>query len=97
MAGNNKSGRKNFAEELRIIERYSDLSEDFFGFLKKMFESKSKIDKKWASERIEKAYIRMIPQDLNLGGQNNNPVITKEVGKMSEDEIDEYLKIKMQK
>lgn len=62
-------GRKSYFEELQIAQRYADLSEDYFKFLKEMYASEDKADKKWASEQLAKAYTKMIPQDFTSGGQ----------------------------
>ena len=64
-----KTGRKGFGEELELIRRYSELSDKYFAFLIEMYESGDKADKKWACERLEKAYVKMIPQDLTSGGE----------------------------
>lgn len=68
----NKGGRKSYFEELNIADRYSALSEPYFKFLKKMIESEELADRKWAAERLEKAYVKMIPQDVTSGGQPVN-------------------------
>jgi hypothetical protein len=68
----NKGGRKSYFEELNIADRYSALSEPYFKFLKKMLNSKELADQKWAAERLEKAYVKMIPQDVTSGGQPIN-------------------------
>lgn len=73
----NKGGRKSYFEELNIANRYALLSEPYFAFLKKMLASKDKSDKKWAAERLEKAYVKMIPQTLQ--GDPENPLYVKEV------------------
>lgn len=62
-------GRKSWTEELQIAGRYSALSKPFFRFIKKMLESEDKNDQKWAAERLEKAYVKMIPQDITSGGK----------------------------
>jgi len=62
-------GRKSWVEEMEIKKRYSELTEPFFAFLKEMYESDDKADKKWASEQLSKAYIKMIPQDITSAGQ----------------------------
>lgn len=69
----NKGGRKSYFEELNIANRYSLLSEPYFTFLKEMLESKDKTDKKWAAERLEKAYVKMIPQKIS--GDTESPLI----------------------
>ena len=68
----NKGGRKGFGEELQIIERYSALTEPFFVVLTEMLQSKEKSDRKWAVEQLNKAYTKMIPQDVTSGGQPLN-------------------------
>lgn len=73
----NKGGRKSWTEELQIAQRYADLSEEYFAFLKEMYESEDKADKKWATEQLSKAYTKMIPQDLNLGGKKDQPILVK--------------------
>lgn len=65
----NKGGRKSYFEELNIANRYALLSEPYFKFLKEMMESKDKKDQMWAAERLEKAYVKMIPQDITSGGK----------------------------
>lgn len=64
-----KAGRKSYFEELNIANRYALLSEDYFKFLKRMMASDDLADQKWAAERLEKAYVKMIPQDVTSGGQ----------------------------
>lgn len=70
-----KTGRKSLKEELQLFQRYSELSVPYFAFLKEMFESKSKEDKKWATERIEKAFVKMIPQELEGTGEGGEFII----------------------
>jgi hypothetical protein len=77
------AGRKSFHAELRLFERYNELTVPYFNFLKRMLKSKSKEDKKWASERIEKAFVKMIPQDVTSGGEKIQPIyagISKHLG-----------------
>jgi hypothetical protein len=64
-----KAGRKSYLEEMDIKQRYTDLSEPFFKVLKKFLNSEKTEDQKWAAERLEKAYVKMIPQDLTSGGK----------------------------
>jgi|SRR5215216_5441912 len=63
-------GRKSLKEELRLFERYSELTEPYFRVIREHFESDKKEDRRWAVERIEKAFVKMIPQetDLTSGG-----------------------------
>lgn len=63
------AGRKSWTEELDIAKRYSALSEPYFEFLHEMLNSEDKADRKWAAERLDKAYVKMIPQDVTSGGQ----------------------------
>lgn len=68
-----KPGRKSYFEELDIAGRYSNLSEPYFKFLKEMLESEEKSDRKWAAERLEKAYVKMIPQTVE--GNVDRPLV----------------------
>ena len=70
-----KTGRKSFTEELQIKERYSALTPKFFRVLEKFLNSKYKGDQKWAIEQLNKAYIRMIPQQIT--GEGGNPLEIK--------------------
>ena len=64
-------GRKGFGEELQLIQRYSELSEPFFNFLKEKL-TKGAQQEKWEAVKILKgAFEKMIPQDLTSGG---NPI-----------------------
>lgn len=65
-------GRKSFTEELKIAQRYSVLSDEFFRLLAKFLKSKNKQDQKWAGEQLSKAFIKMIPQ--TLAGDEENPI-----------------------
>lgn len=69
---NNKGGRKGFGEELKIKERYTALTEPFFQVLKEFLNSEDKKDRQWAVEQLNKAYVKMIPQDITSGGQALN-------------------------
>lgn len=64
-----KAGRKGWLEELQLAQRYSDLTEPFFKVIRDNLESEDKADRKWAAERLEKAYVKMIPQDVTSGGE----------------------------
>lgn len=79
-----KPGRKGWIEELRLYERYSDLTEDYFNVLKEHFASEDKKDRQWAAERIEKGIVKMIPQSID-GGEDNEgnvlPLMVKIIGK----------------
>ncbi len=64
------AGRKSLKDELKVMERYADLSESYFKVLKKALESESKEDQRWAADNLKGAFAKMIPQDINadLGG-----------------------------
>lgn len=62
-------GRKSWVEELKIAQRYADLSEPYFQFFVEMYNSEDKADKKWANEQLSKAFVKMIPQDMTSGGE----------------------------
>lgn len=70
----NTGGRKSYFEELKIVERYSALTEPFFKVLKKALDSEDERDQKWAVEQLGKAYVKMIPQDITTGGESFNSV-----------------------
>ena len=78
------AGRKTFTEELEIKKRYSDLSPKFFNILKRSLDSKNKEDNKWAVEQLNKAFVKMIPQAIE-GGSENNPLVIKVVRYAGED------------
>lgn len=81
-----KAGRKSWTEELEIAERYTALSVPFFKYLKKMIESDSDEDKKWAVERLEKAFVKMIPQ--KLGGDGGGVPFMVQIVKYADDADD---------
>jgi hypothetical protein len=62
-------GPKGYGEELKIKQRYADLSDKVFAFYIECFEKGDKADKKWAAEQVAKGLVKMIPQDLTSGGQ----------------------------
>lgn len=61
-------GRKAKWEELKIAQRYADLTEPFFNTLIKMLNSDDKADNKWAVEQIGKGFVKMIPQQITGEG-----------------------------
>lgn len=77
----NKGGRKSYLEEVKIAQRYTDLTEPAFKVLKTMLNSKDKNDQKWAVEQLTKAYVKMIPQDHISGGQPIQIVFDNAFGK----------------
>ena len=66
------AGRKSKFEELRIVERYAELSEPFFEVLGKMLKSKVKADQRFAIEQLSKAFPKMIP--TQIGGLDGQPI-----------------------
>ena len=65
-------GRKGFGEELKIIERYSELSEVYFGFLKEKMTTGTEEDKWKAAAILKGAFEKMIPQKLDGEFTNKN-------------------------
>ncbi len=65
-------GRKSLKEELKLFERYSELTEPYFRVLKKRLESGMPDQENWAVEQLTKAYTKMIPQ--TLAGDPENPL-----------------------
>lgn len=62
-------GRKSWVEEMDIAHRYQALSEPFFKVIKKHLESGDEKREMWAVEQLNKAYTKMIPQDVTTGGK----------------------------
>lgn len=60
-----KRGRKSKAEELKVLERYADLSESYFAVIKEALESSRLSDKRWAADHLKNAFVKMIPQQLD--------------------------------
>jgi hypothetical protein len=67
-----KTGRKGFGPELRIIERYSELSDIYFKFLKAKLESDNDEEKWKAVQVLKGAFEKMIPQKLDGEFANRN-------------------------
>ena len=67
-----KRGRKNFGEELKIIENYAELSGDFFKFLKEKMSNGTDQEKWEAVKMLKGAFEKMIPQDVTSGGEALN-------------------------
>jgi hypothetical protein len=59
------SGRKTLKQELEVLRRYQQLTPKVFGFVEEMLDSKKKSDKMWACNWLEKAYTKMIPQEIS--------------------------------
>lgn len=63
----NKTGRKSLKEELKLFERYSELTEPYFKVLKKKLNSDTDPSAQmWAVEQLTKAFIKMLPQDIDV-------------------------------
>jgi hypothetical protein len=56
------AGRKSLRDEIGILRRYNDLSVPYFKFITKMITSDKKADQMWAAERLDKAFVKMVPQ-----------------------------------
>jgi hypothetical protein len=72
-----KRGRKSKAEELKVLERYADLSESYFAVVQEALNSQRLSDKRWAADHLKNAFVKMIPQDLTTGGEKITPAIIK--------------------
>lgn len=68
----NKTGRKSLKDELRMFERYSELTEPYFRVLKSHLEGG---DEKWAVEQLTKAFTKMIPQQLEGAGDGGEFIL----------------------
>lgn len=67
-------GRKSLKDEVRMFERYSELSIPYFRVLKTRLESGIKEDENWATEILTKAFVKMIPQETELSGKDGAPI-----------------------
>ena len=67
-----KTGRKSFGEELKIVERYSNLSELYFKRIKERLESEDKKEQDFALQLLNGAFTKMIPQTLDGQFKNTN-------------------------
>lgn len=72
-----KKGRKGYGEELKILKRYSDLTEDYFRCLKEFMNSEVKEDRKFAVQQLTPAFAKMIPQDNN--NDHTGEIIIKQI------------------
>lgn len=70
-----KMGRKSMIEELQVLRRYSELTEPAFKFIRECLEGDNKADKKWAVERLEKGWVKAIPQMVI--GDEDQPLTVK--------------------
>ncbi len=62
----NKTGRKTLKEELKLFERYSELTEPYFRVLKKKLNGEDNTGQMWAVEQLTKAFVKMLPQDMDV-------------------------------
>jgi len=60
----NLGGRKSLKDELKMFDRYSELTVPYFRVLKKHLESNNVTNEKWAVEQLTKAFTKMIPTEL---------------------------------
>jgi len=65
-------GRKSAMEELEVMRRYAVLAPKYFAVLKKCLDSEKPEDYKWATEQLNKAFVKMIPQ--TFAGDPYNPL-----------------------
>lgn len=66
------AGRKSLKDELKVMERYADLSEPYFKVLKKALKSESKEDQRWAADNLKGAFAKMIPTEIK--NDPDNPI-----------------------
>lgn len=73
-----KSGRKSYAEELRIKESLAEIAPKMFAFVNQILESGTNAEK---MQIVTKILPKMIPQQLDLGnsGQTFSITIAKEI------------------
>lgn len=70
------AGRKSLREEIGIVRRYADLTEPYFKFIAEMIAPESPLEnRKWAAERLDKAFPKFIPQKLEGDGEDGGLVI----------------------
>ncbi len=69
------AGRKSLKTELKMFDRYSELSEPYFRVLRKHLESGNIANEKWAVEQLTKAYTKMIPTELSGVGGKPIPIL----------------------
>lgn len=79
------AGRKSLKEELKLFERYSELTEPYFRVLRKKLNSDADPSAQmWAVEQLSKAFVKMLPQDIDLTtkGESLNPLSEQEKAKL---------------
>ena len=60
----NLGGRKSLKEELKMFDRYSELTVPYFKVLRKHLKGGNVTNEKWAVEQLTKAFTKMIPTEL---------------------------------
>lgn len=58
------AGRKSLKDEVKLFERYSELSVPYFKVLKKRLDSGNMAQENWAVEQLTKAFTKMLPQEV---------------------------------
>jgi hypothetical protein len=66
------AGRKSLKTELKMFDRYSELSEPYFRVLRKHLTGSNVANEKWAVEQLTKAFTKMIPTEI--GGIDGKPI-----------------------
>lgn len=66
------AGRKSLKDELKLFDRYSELTEPYFRVLKKHLDRKNTANEKWAVEQLTKAFTKMLP--TQIGGVDGKPI-----------------------
>ena len=69
------SGRKSLKDEIAVLNRYAELAPKYFKFIQEMLDSKNVEDKKWAVERLDKAFVKMVPQKLSGEGDDGEIIV----------------------
>ncbi len=67
------AGRKSLKEEIQVVKYMTELAPATFDFIKEMYQSGEKTDKKWASEQMMKLYTKALPNEVT--GENGQPLI----------------------
>jgi hypothetical protein len=66
------AGRKSLKTELKMFDRYSELSVPYFRVLKKHLTGSNVANEKWAVEQLTKAFTKMIPTEVS--GVDGKPI-----------------------
>jgi hypothetical protein len=70
------SGRKSLKDEIAVLSRYNELSVPYFKFIREMLNSDAIENQKWAAERLDKAFVKMVPQTIQ-GDNEGGPIQIK--------------------